>query len=379
MRGDAAAGPPSSHGDPVDLLRVGIDGRAFASPAAGVRRYAGSLVPALLALGEPLEIVALGGSASSLPAGVAHIKEPAHPPTNVGWTIVGLPRAARRAGVHLIHAPSYTAPWWTTVPVVVSIHDVVYERHPEWYPYRRDAFRRAFYRRSAVTAAHVLTISRFSAGEISAAYGIPADRITVTPLGVDPHFSPRTGGLMPARRPYVLHVGDLHERRNLVTLLDAVMMARRSVQGLEQLSLVLVGTDRGVGHSLRRRASSAGMDDLIEHHPHVGEAALVDLYRGALALAYPSLYEGFGLPLVEAMASGTPVIASTAASIPEVTGTAGLLLDPHNVAEWTAAITALWTDVPRREQLRAAGLARAKEFTWERTARLTLAVYRRVA
>ena len=180
------------------------------SPAAGIRRYVTSLVPALLALGEPLEIVALGGAdARNLPVGMTHVPEPRHPPTNLGWTMVGLPRAARRASVDLIHAPAYTAPWWTSRPVVVTIHDVVYERHPEWYPYRRDPLRRAFYRRSALSAAHILTVSHFSASEISAAYGIRPDRITVAPLGVDQHFSAaRSRGIAESPpHPYVLHVG----------------------------------------------------------------------------------------------------------------------------------------------------------------------------
>ena len=140
-------------------LRVGIDGRAFTSPAAGVRRYVSELVPALLSIGAPLDVIALGGSGASLPAGVQHVSEPWHPPTNLGWAAVGLPRAARRAAVDLIHAPAYTAPLHSAVPVVLTIHDVSYERHPEWYPYRRDWLRRAFYRRSARTAAHRSTSS----------------------------------------------------------------------------------------------------------------------------------------------------------------------------------------------------------------------------
>ena len=122
------------------------------------------------------------------PPGVGHVAEPPHPPTNLGWTLVGLPRAARRAGVDVIHAPAYTAPFWSPAPVVLTIHDVSYERHPEWYPYRRDWARRAFYRRSAHVASQILTVSRFSAAEITAAYGIPAERMTVTPLGVDGAF-----------------------------------------------------------------------------------------------------------------------------------------------------------------------------------------------
>src|SRR6266850_3147068 len=202
-------------------LRIGFDGRAFGSPAAGVRRYSTELVRALLLLGEPIEILALGGNPRRIPPGLERLSESAHPPTNAGWTLIGLPRTAARAKVDLIHAPAYTAPFWAGVPVVLTIHDVSYETHPEWYPYRRDWLRRSFYRRSARSASRVLTVSAFSAGEIAAAYGIPAARITVTPLGVQ-HATfgagdPNVALDLPANvtEPFLLHVGDLHERRNL--------------------------------------------------------------------------------------------------------------------------------------------------------------------
>jgi glycosyltransferase involved in cell wall biosynthesis len=171
-------------------LRVGIDGRAFSSPAAGVRRYVSGLVPALKAVDAALELVALGGARDAVPAGLDHVGEPWHPPTNLGWAAVGLPRAAARARVDVIHAPAYTAPLWSRLPVVLTIHDVSYERHPEWYPYQRDGLRRLFYRRSARSAARVITDSEFSASEITAAYEIPRDRIAVAPLGVSHHFAP---------------------------------------------------------------------------------------------------------------------------------------------------------------------------------------------
>ncbi len=381
------------------MLRIGIDGRAFASPAAGIRRYVRNLTRALLALGEPLEIVALGGrDSSALPAGTGYIAEPPHPPTNLGWTLVGLPRAAKRAAVDVIHAPAYTAPFWSPVPVVLTIHDVSYERHPQWYPYRRDWARRAFYRRSAHAAAHILTVSRFSATEITAAYRIPPERMTVTHLGVDEAFAPGDPDLpgeLPAgvTTPYLLHVGDLHERRNLLMLADAVLAARRhfgalaphraSVRGGDPartaLSLVLAGADLGVGDAVCAMATRAGAEDAVLRLGPVSEKRLRTLYRNAVALAYPSLYEGFGLPLVEAMACGTPVIASNTASMPEVLGDAGILLDPSDGQAWTRAIIDVVNNHQSRGRLRAAGLRRAADFTWERTARLTLEVYRRVA
>lgn len=364
-------------------LRVGIDGRAFSSPAGGVRRYVAGLVGGLLSLDDAPEIVALGGR--HIPGGIAHVEEPAHPPTNIGWAAVGLPRAAARARVHVIHAPAYTAPLWSPIPVVLTIHDVSYARHPEWYPYRRDYLRRAFYRRSARAASWILTDSVFSAGEIHAAYGIPFERITVAPLGVSSDFSPGGDASLPGELPagvmppFLLHVGDLHERRNLPVVVEALLDARRHFGALPALSLVLAGVDRGVAGGLCAMAREAGAPEAVVTLGVVAEPQLRMLYRSAAALVYPSRYEGFGLPVLEAMACGTPVIGSRAASIPEVLGDAGILVPPDDVPGWTEAIVTVVNDEHRRGALRAAGLARASEFTWTRTARITLGVYRHAA
>ena len=358
-------------------LRVGIDGRAFSSPAAGVRRYATELGSALLALGEAVDVVALGGSRAALPPGIGFVDEPWHPPTNLGWTIAGLPRAAARAGVDLLHAPAYTAPLWGAVPTVLTIHDVSYERHPEWYPYRRDWLRRAFYRSSAHAAAHILTDSEFSRREIGAAYGIPLERVTVAQPGVSAAFAPgSSSSSLPPRvtAPFLLHVGDLHERRNLPVAIDALAAARPRLGG--SLMLVLVGVDRGVGARLDARAAAANVPLIMLGA--VDDAQLRSLYHAAAALVYPSRYEGFGLPVLEAMASGTPVLASHAASIPEVLGETGILLDPDDTAAWADAIVAVMTVPAQQARMRAAGVARASEFTWARTARITLDVYRQV-
>jgi alpha-1,3-rhamnosyl/mannosyltransferase len=266
---------------------------------------------------------------------------------------------------------------------VLTIHDVSYELHPEWYPYRRDWMRRAFYRRSARAASRIVTVSAFSAGEIARAYGIARDRITVAPLGVDPLFAPNAADAceVPAgvTAPFLLHVGDLHERRNLATIVDAMFEARRHFGALSALSLVTVGTDRGVGDALCRIAQEAGAPDAVVLLGDVSEERLRTLYRCATALVYPSMYEGFGLPLIEAMATGTPVLASSAASIPEVTGDAALILEPTDVAAWAAAIARVVNDEGLRTRLRAGGLARAAQFTWRRTAEITLDVYRRAS
>ena len=304
-------------------------------------------------------------------------------PPNLGWTLIGLPLAAARASVDLIYTPAYTAPFWSRVPVVATIHDVSYERHPEWYPYRRDWLRRAFYRRSAHAASHILTDSAFSAREIAAAYGIAPERISVVPLGVDAAFAPAEPGArceLPAgiTTPFLLHVGDLHERRNLGVVVNALLAMRTRLGAAPVPALVLAGVDRGAGDSLYAIAARAGQQDTVIRLDDVTDEQLRMLYGCATALVYPSLYEGFGLPVLEAMASGTPVLASRAASIPEVAGDAALLLDPGDAGAWTEAIVRIVTDEPLRASLRAKGLARATAFSWERTARLTLDVYRNV-
>lgn len=363
-------------------LRVGFDGRALTSPAAGVRRYTSELLRALAGLGEALDLVILGGDPTApAPEGAERVAEPFHLPTNAGWTLVGLPQAMRHGRVDLLHAPSYTAPFWAPAPVVVTVHDVSYARRPEFFPYRRDAVRRAFYRRSAVGATLVVTDSSFSASEIRQAYGIPAERVVVVPLGVDASFHAGPPGTAHAPTgvpsPFVLHVGDLHERRNLPMLVEAVLASRTRAAALAGLSLALAGVDRGVGRSLVDLAARGGAPDAVRLLGSVDETRLRALYREAFALAYPSLYEGFGLPLIEAMASGLPVLASQAASIPEVVGSGGLLLESTRGGDWTDALVRLATDAALVADLRARGLERAATFTWARTAELTLDVYRR--
>jgi glycosyltransferase involved in cell wall biosynthesis len=363
-------------------LRIGVDGRAFSSPAAGVRRYVWEIYGALARTARDVEIVAIGAAdAARLPSGVIPHAAMSFP-TNLGWMALSIPLAARSAGVDVYHAPAYTAPLWGVHPQIVTIHDVSPVRKPEWDAYRNDPLRRRFYRAAALAADRVLTDSVFSRHEITEAYGIPAERIDVVPLAAAAGFTP--GPFDPTAlppgvtTPYALHVGDLQVRRNLTTALDAVLELRHVNPG-RGLTLVCAGVDRGVGPALQAQARAASDPGAVIVTGPVSESALINLYRGAAMLTYPSRYEGFGLPVLEAMQCGVPVVAANAASIPEIVGDAGILLDPLDARQWGKAIFSVLTDDAHAARLREAGLKRASIFSWMRTAHATLAILRRTA
>ena len=363
-------------------LRIGFDGRALCSPAAGVRRYAWELFAALAAADRTICPIAVGAPDELvLPPGIARVDAGRSLPTNAGWMLSGLPHAARRARLDLFHAPAYTAPIRGPRPLVVTIHDVSYARHPEWYPYKRDAVRRAFYRFSAAWADRIVTDSVFSKREIAAAYGVSPARIDVVPLAAASAFCAGPSLPLPATMParFVLHVGDLHARRNLEMVARALDRVRRKSSTLSDVSLVLAGIDRGTGSDLARLSDRAGgRAPLITFAGTVSEPMLVALYRSAAALVYPSRYEGFGLPVLEAMSCGTPVIAANTSSIPEVLGDAGVLLPSEDEDAWHVAIARVLDDPGHVAQLTARGLARAASFSWQRTALETAAVYRKL-
>ena len=365
------------------MFRIGFDGRALASPAAGMRRYSRELFGALAQLDPSLTLVAVGAPPEvTVPKGIERAAGARALPTNLGWMLTGLPRAARRATLNLFHAPSYTAPVYGPRPLVLTIHDVSYERNPEWYPYKRDPLRRAFYRYSARSADRVITDSAFSKREIVDVYGLRPEAIDVVPLAAASTFSSGPSLPLPPGYPrqYVLHVGDLHVRRNLPMLVRAIASIRSRSAAWASLGLVLAGVDRGTGAELAQLSASAGGDTpLVTFAGAASDAALLALYRSAIALAYPSRYEGFGLPLLEAMACGTPVIAARTSSIPEVVGDAAVLLDPDDDRVWEAEIERVLDDPAHRSRLRGAGLERAREFSWQRTARETAAIYRTLA
>jgi alpha-1,3-rhamnosyl/mannosyltransferase len=279
--------------------------------------------------------------------------------------------------------PNYI-PFATDLPTIITIHDLSHLRHPETHPGGRVRELARELPSAIDKAACILAVSEFTRREIIAAFGTRPERIVTTPLGVDARFFPRTvdatrACLVPldlTHGRYFLAVGTLEPRKNLTTTLDAHARLPQRVRAA--YPLVVAGMSGWRNGAISRRLESARSRGDVRLLGHVSDEALPALYAGAAMLAYPSLYEGFGLPPLEAMASGVPVAVSNRASLPEVVGDAGILVDPHDVEELTSAMLRTVEDTRFADDLKMRGIARAKTFTWERCAALTMESWDRV-
>jgi glycosyltransferase involved in cell wall biosynthesis len=294
--------------------------------------------------------------------------------------LIDLPRALRRHQADLLHI-TYMAPPWPGIPYVASIHDIIFKKHPEWFSRRDRIVLGAGIARSVRRARAILTLSEHSRRDIHAIYGAPLDRIHAIPLAPDAIFSapPAPADVEQTRRarglsdPYILAVGSLQPRKNLVRLVRAFASAKKARPTPHKL--VLVGKPAWPKSELQTAIRACGMESEIVFTGYVSDAELARLYYGAAFFIYPSLYEGFGLPIVEAMACGIPVIASQTSSMPEITGDAALLIDPRQESDIAAAIDRLRFDETLRRSLAERGRERARHFSWKKTAAATRNVY----
>jgi glycosyltransferase involved in cell wall biosynthesis len=307
--------------------------------------------------------------------------------TKLWFEQVTVPRAARRLGLDLLHAPYWGAPLRPTVPTIVTIHDVI----PLILPaYRGGLLVRAYTRLVAAAARRadfVLTDSVASQRDIVRCLGIPDRRVRVVPLAADLRFRPTTdpAALIALRRKYglpdryLLYLGGFDRRKNVPLLLHAFarFLARR-----REARLIVAGRlpeqDSVFFPDPRRVAAALNLGDAVRFIGWVPDEEKPALYAAAVALVFPSRYEGFGLPPLEAMACGTPVIGSTAASLPEVIGDGGLLVAPDDVDGLAGAMFHLWRDAGLRAVLSQQALTHAAGFSWPRVARETRRVYEQV-
>ncbi len=293
-----------------------------------------------------------------------------------------LAQRARDDALDVLHL-SYNAP--LALParcaLVVTIHDISFEEHPEWFPYKLRALLKWSVPRSARWARQILTDTEVAQRELVRLYKLPREKIHVTPYAADERFHPlddaalleQTRARYGTSNQFVLAVGNMQPRKNLMRLMQAFALAKRRYALPHKL--VLVGQQLWRADAILEQARAAR--DAIVTTGYVPDADLPLLYNAADLFCYPSLYEGFGLPVLEAMACGTPVITSNVSSLPEVAGDGARLVDPFDVDALANALGETLTDEHARLAWREKGLLRARQFSWERTAQQTIEVYER--
>jgi glycosyltransferase involved in cell wall biosynthesis len=348
----------------VSAPLVVIDADVLGRRRTGDETYVAGLLGAL-AEGNAAEIrfAAVTRRPDLVPEGIEPLELRAR--SQVARMAVTLPRLLRRirpAVGHFLHA----LPRGFSGRAVVTIQDLSFERDPSVMGLRDRTIFRSVVPRAARRADRVLTLSELTKRDLIELYGLSEERIVVTPPGIDPVFTPdgpRAGG-----EAYLLFVSAIQPRKDPVAAIEALALL-----GDESPRLVLVGPDKGGQTEAERVAERTGVSKRVEFRGHVPLDELAALYRDAACLVFPSRYEGFGLPVLEAMASGTPVVTTTAGALPEAAGDAAILVPERNPVELAGGIERALAD---RERLVVAGLERAARFTWAETARRTLAVYR---
>ena len=372
-------------------LKIAIDGRCLTDHYPGIGRYLYNLLRSLPAVAEDAEIsvfTAAGGANTrfdleALEAlGIERV--PLSSPIRGVGQHLELPRAMRRRETEVFHAPYFLTAFAPGRPMVVGIYDTIATASPQDLPSLRARLGVKLGVRLALGAARsVITLSRAAQRDIVETLGVPREKIAVTPAAPAEEFEPaddeaidelRTRLQLPAR--YALHVGTNKPHKNLERLLEAWSEVRGFK--ISECGLVFAGA-HGPGHfNVREAARRLGFDD-VRCLGAVAEADLPALYSGAELFVMPSLTEGFGLPVLEAMACGAPVVCANSSSLPEVAGHAAVYFDPADTGSIAQALARLLRNPGYRRLLGERGRARAAQLSWERTARLTLDVYRRAA
>lgn len=282
----------------------------------------------------------------------------------------------------LLHSTDFIPPAWGARHFVITVHDLTFLHYPQYLTAEARRHYNAQIAWAVARADAIIAVSRATQRDLETCLAVPPERVTVTYEAADARFRPLpeaevTAGLQRygLARDYLLFVGTWEPRKNLPGLLEALALLH--AQG-ERRTLVIVGRPGWLYDEIFQRVQTLGLEPWVRFIERVPPDDLVSLYNGALLLALPSFYEGFGLPALEALQCGTPVVVADRASLPEVVGEAGMRINPDDPATLAAACRQLAQDVSLRERLQRAGLEQAARFSWDRMARETLAVYRRV-
>ena len=359
-------------------MRMGINAALFSARdgyrQTGISRYISELISGLERVKSPEDELLLFGQ------NTGPIKE--NPMARILWEQSCLPVniAARR--LDGFHTPIGAVPMLSTAPTVVTVHDLAFLKYPEQLPRSRRTWLIGATRLSARRASKIITVSQATANDLQEWLDIPDDRIQAIPLATSGKVERVEGQSLDVfkmkwdiDRPYILAVGTLEPRKNLPTLLRAFAKIKDDVDH----QLVLVGPEGWLTGELKSTLDELNLGDRVRLTGFVSDEELGGWYSGADLYVFPSYYEGFGLPAIEAMRCGAPVLASDNSAFPEVVGDAGVLIPASDVDLWAESIRDLLQDESRRLHLRDLGFARADAFNWDRTAQETYDVYRDVS
>jgi glycosyltransferase involved in cell wall biosynthesis len=371
----------------IQIVRIGIDARKLHD--FGIGTYIRNLLRQLARLDPDTEYVLLSRpedrqALAALGENFRSVLETA--PNYSLSEQLKVPWALKREGVELFHAPHYVLPPLVSCRSVVTIHDCIHLMFPQYLPSRLALlYARASITMASKRATRVLTVSESSKRDILKFVDVPAAKIDVIHNAYDDRFGvePREEDVVRVRDRYQLHdefvlyAGNVKPHKNLARLIEAFHHVRN--RGLDHLKLVLIGDEISKYAALRRAVHQHQLHKYVRFLGYLPEETLAVMYRLAAVFVFPSLYEGFGLPPLEAMASGTPVVTSNVSSLPEVAGDAAVLVDPYDPVAIADGIYDVLTDVSVRRDLRRKGVTRAHQFSWEASVRRVLDIYREVA
>lgn len=371
-------------------MRIAIDAHSVGAKLGGNESYATNLIEALAQIDGVNDYTLYVTTAQAQerfhqrwPNFKVHTTLPHTPLIRIPLT---LSAELRKRPVDVLHV-QFTAPPFCPCPVVVSLHDLSFEHLPQTFNRRSRTQLRLTVRHSVRRAAKILTLSEHTRRDVIDTYSVAPEKVSVIPLAAPPHFCPVTDDMELQRvrhnyginGDYVLSVGSIQPRKNLVRLIKAYASLRDRHRGDKFPKLVLVGKCAWLYDETLRALDEARVRDSVVLTGYVPETDLPALYSGALCFVYPSYFEGFGLPPLEAMKCGAPVVVGNSTSLPEVVGDAGLKVDPFDISAIATAVGRLINSSELRRQLSVKGQTRAGLFDWRETARQTLKVYEQVA
>lgn len=366
-------------------MKIAIDAHAIGRHLTGNEVYVRSLLRGLVAVDREsnyLAYVSVPGADDFVPAGITVKHVSNNPFVRLGFD---LPRRLRSDKPDVVHV-QFTGPIMCNVPEVVSVHDVSFLEYPEYFTWERCSQLRVTVRKTVRRASRVLTGTEFARQSILRAYNVDPDRVITVPIAANPNFRPvakeraqrEVFAHLKIDGPYVLTVGDLQPRKNHIGLINAFADLVKNQPQIRH-KLVCAGKPTWFAPQVYDAARHSGIVDRIIFTGFVEDQDLLSLYNACDCFVFPSYYEGFGIPILEAMACGRAVACSNTASMPEVADGAGILFNPNSRAEIARALADILIDAGMRSRLERLGLQRAPQFTWNRTAEKTLGIYQDVA